>query len=567
MRQSAVVLAIALALALVSPALAQPFADTPTNHWAYDAIAQLAAKGLVEGYPDGTFKGDRAMTRYEMAMVVARLLARIESLQIPAPASPSRPEVTATDLDTIQRLVNEFRTELEAKNVRLAGIEEELSAMKARQDNIRLTGAYHFRYDMQRTASGAPLAGNGNPQTGSTDAGQSALGNVAKQIFKLGFDGSVTRDLHFIVALLTGTGFQAFNSSQVGFGATPAQGAFGTIDNAFLDWKNAFGSPVEIWLGRFGGTTPPGTTYPVQFGPFGLLMNTATDTWQDTTADSGANVVDGLRIAARFKDLGDLHVQGVAVRVTGGIGATTYASGEDAYGIDANLGVADGLRFGAYYVGNTIQQSGAAPFTGPASLGVLYHLYGPSGPSFNPVTGHCPVDATGIQCPALGNGYGAYVQWDIAEGIHLDGEWAQWNDSVLGGNDNGYQALVTWDLKELLNLGSPLTLATGYLHYGQNFYPPYGAADADIAMGDFLYPGNVQAFTANVTFNPTAQWTLYGTLISGSFISNGQSVSEYEAGAKWGFANNADVTFLYRNATINSVSQFQLYRAEVDYQF
>src|SRR5207237_8287230 len=113
MRQFAMAVATVLVFAMISPAFAQPFADTPTNHWAYDAIAQLAAKGLVEGYPDGTFKGDRAMTRYEMAMVVARLLARIESLQIPAPVSPSRPDVTATDLDTIQRLVNEVRTELE----------------------------------------------------------------------------------------------------------------------------------------------------------------------------------------------------------------------------------------------------------------------------------------------------------------------------------------------------------------------------------------------------------------------------------------------------------------------
>ena len=63
MRYTAVALAAALMFAVVAPAFAQPFADVPTNHWAYDAIAELAAKGLVEGYPDGTFKGDRAATR------------------------------------------------------------------------------------------------------------------------------------------------------------------------------------------------------------------------------------------------------------------------------------------------------------------------------------------------------------------------------------------------------------------------------------------------------------------------------------------------------------------------
>ena len=89
MKAIAVLCAAAFMFATVAPAFAQPFADVPTNHWAYDAIAELAAKGLIEGYPDGTFKGDRAMTRYEMAMVVARLLARIESIQIPAPV-PAR---------------------------------------------------------------------------------------------------------------------------------------------------------------------------------------------------------------------------------------------------------------------------------------------------------------------------------------------------------------------------------------------------------------------------------------------------------------------------------------------
>lgn len=77
-KRLALVLGVALVAGIAAPAFGQPFADTPANHWAYEAFTQLAAKGLIQGYPDGTFKGDRTMTRYEMAMVVARLLARIE---------------------------------------------------------------------------------------------------------------------------------------------------------------------------------------------------------------------------------------------------------------------------------------------------------------------------------------------------------------------------------------------------------------------------------------------------------------------------------------------------------
>src|SRR3989454_10017451 len=108
MRTLAVLVATLLVLVVVSPAFAQPFADVPTDHWAFDAIAELAAKGIIEGFPDGTFKGDRGVSRYEVAIIVARILARIEAIKIPAPAPAAAPQVTRTDVQTIQRLVNEF---------------------------------------------------------------------------------------------------------------------------------------------------------------------------------------------------------------------------------------------------------------------------------------------------------------------------------------------------------------------------------------------------------------------------------------------------------------------------
>ncbi|MFS8534422.1 MAG: S-layer homology domain-containing protein, partial [Limnochordales bacterium] len=78
----ALALATVMVWAIAVPAFGQanPFRDVPLDHWAYDAIATLAAAGLVEGYPDGTFGGERTFTRYEMAMVFARILARLEAL-------------------------------------------------------------------------------------------------------------------------------------------------------------------------------------------------------------------------------------------------------------------------------------------------------------------------------------------------------------------------------------------------------------------------------------------------------------------------------------------------------
>lgn len=50
--------------------------DVPAGHWAYASVAKLAAAGIVDGYPDGTFKGDNLMTRYEMAQIVAKAYAK-----------------------------------------------------------------------------------------------------------------------------------------------------------------------------------------------------------------------------------------------------------------------------------------------------------------------------------------------------------------------------------------------------------------------------------------------------------------------------------------------------------
>src|SRR5690554_2886019 len=80
MRKLTLVLAIVMLASTLAPALAKsPFADVPADHWAYDAVVELAAAGLIEGYPDGTYGGARMMTRYEAAIVFARALQRLES--------------------------------------------------------------------------------------------------------------------------------------------------------------------------------------------------------------------------------------------------------------------------------------------------------------------------------------------------------------------------------------------------------------------------------------------------------------------------------------------------------
>lgn len=125
MKKYTFLLAAVMALFTFAPAVAAPlFGDVPEEHWARDAVANLAAKGLVEGYPDGTFKGARAATRYEMAMVVARFLAKNDQEHATF--------ATKADLEDLRRLVNQLKNELDALGVRVTNLEDSVSKLDKR---------------------------------------------------------------------------------------------------------------------------------------------------------------------------------------------------------------------------------------------------------------------------------------------------------------------------------------------------------------------------------------------------------------------------------------------------
>ena len=110
------ILAIAAAAALtagVSAYAANPFSDVSPDDWAYQAVSDLSDQGVVEGYPDGTFKGERNMTRYELAQVIARLMAREDQLN-------------AEQKATLDKLAGEYADELANLGVRVSNLEKKV---------------------------------------------------------------------------------------------------------------------------------------------------------------------------------------------------------------------------------------------------------------------------------------------------------------------------------------------------------------------------------------------------------------------------------------------------------
>jgi len=112
------VLVLVLVLAFALTALANPFVDVPLNHWAYDSVQSLAAKGVIVGYPDGTFGGGKSLTRYEFAEATAKALAYVEGMDFAA----------ADDVAILEKLAIEFADELASLGVTVADLEASLGA-------------------------------------------------------------------------------------------------------------------------------------------------------------------------------------------------------------------------------------------------------------------------------------------------------------------------------------------------------------------------------------------------------------------------------------------------------
>lgn len=112
------ILVLVLVIAFALPVLANPFVDVPLNHWAYDSVQSLAAKGVIVGYPDGTFGGGKSLTRYEFAEATAKALAYVEGMDFAA----------AEDVAILEKLAIEFADELASLGVTVADLEASLGA-------------------------------------------------------------------------------------------------------------------------------------------------------------------------------------------------------------------------------------------------------------------------------------------------------------------------------------------------------------------------------------------------------------------------------------------------------
>lgn len=158
MKKILALVAVIALVAFAAPAFAaaNPFMDVPMNHWAYDAIGQLASRGVLSGYPDGTYKGNQPMTRYEVASAVARALAVVDMTK-----------ASKQDVEMLKKLVVEFKDELDALGVKVDKLDSRVAVLEDGVGGWKFWG--EFRMDAKWAGNDGTVPGEPRLHTANGD--------------------------------------------------------------------------------------------------------------------------------------------------------------------------------------------------------------------------------------------------------------------------------------------------------------------------------------------------------------------------------------------------------------
>lgn len=325
--------AAGLAFGSTVPAFAQasgPFADVPTDHWAYSAVDRLQKAGIVIGYPDQTYGGKRSMTRYEFAVAIARLLDRIENRQQGGGITQEQlnqalaPYALKSDLaglarqdqvNDLRRLVETFQTELTTLGVDLDAVKRRLDALEGRVKaienelkRVQVSGQLNFmarannRFDNAisvRDANGFEVT-KGLGSRGGVLADARVLHDVDLNIKARLSDtatGEVTLNfgnyLPFLGSIASYAGARSDRAGVGAFGGQVVNQEQGqTIYKALIDVPiRLFGnSGADLQVGRI----------PLQFTPYTLKLIDTDFYFNNMKTDLGDIPVDGVKASLKL---------------------------------------------------------------------------------------------------------------------------------------------------------------------------------------------------------------------------------------------------------------------------
>ena len=320
--KKSLVLAMAMALGVTASAYAaNPFSDVPAGHWAYDSVAKLAAAGVVDGYTDGAFAGDKLITRYEMAQIVAKAMAK------------------GADCD---KLAAEFADELDTLGVRVAKLEK-------KADAVKITGEVRYAY--------------------SQDDGDISNANYHKLRSRLWFAGAINDDWTYTAMLQneqdfdndaaeeTTTWQRAYLNGKVGglkvqagrYNLKVAEG--NVLDHRFDGVQATYGKDVKLTVGA--GKQNSGSFDHVVYANAGTKVGVVglevgyydfNDCAQYVTSETGDYNVDVDWNGNIFRP--DFDVTLTPEKETKNV----EKADKEVFTVAANIPVAKNLKFGAMYL-------------------------------------------------------------------------------------------------------------------------------------------------------------------------------------------------------------------------
>jgi hypothetical protein len=583
-----------LALGIPSVSLAQgtaasgPFADVPADHWAYQSVDTLQKAGIVIGYPDGTYGGKRAMTRYEFAVAIARLMpllnnkpdlsiyATKDDLAAARQDLEQKLQANSDAIDALRKLVDEFGPELQKLGQDVAAIKDRLDALEARvaaveeeQRRVKFNGVLNLIAEGDATTKGVGFMDqNGNGVGVGHDNGHILRNTDVKNDFVLAIRGKVSDVATANVKLDFGNYLDSINNTAAG-GALSAGGAGGfTVPAGSLTaasqqttvWEANLATPVnlgplggaDLVAGRFGNQETPYTLKQIDVDVYTYLAQT----------DSGDITTDGAKVnlnlgpakvnawAGKFSAIpfsqpyagpGPGTRGGLALQALPGglIFSSTATALQQGAGVRATLGNIVGGTLGVNYeqfgIANPVG-SGIAPPIDP-NRGVPYNVLSVYGLDFNGAF------------PIIGNSIGHGLTLDASYTIAPTGSNSRGTNDVSKG-----QRYTATDDQIGLTFGA-LSLKGGYQFVGPDFTAPGSWGK----LGAWTNPSNIEGGVASAKYILSPKLTLkgeynsykaaYGVNANGTALSSplqqGDKVSRYQVGAGYGLTSNYDVDLGY----------------------
>jgi hypothetical protein len=438
-----------------------------------------------------------------VAIIVARILARIEAIKIPAPAPTAAPQVTRTDVQTIQRLVNEFRAELAALGVRTTAVEEELTALKARTSAAKVTGDARLRYHF--FPSGSPSGGVASANFRNR---VTVTGTVAPNVTL------VSRARYY----------QSPLQSIQGGSFTPA-----VFDRTYLNISGLYG--LNWRVGQFDYTLGA----PVAWSGYGLLAD---------PSNAGVNFPAVIAGPGVTNNMG--YIDGL--RVGGSLAGFNYELG--AWVVDRNN------AFNIYTA--RLETAGLMPGWTVGASG-LYQVRN--------VGIGMPQTQAGLNSGLLvagpansnDNGFSVDLKGDLMPGLTLGATYATFSPSGSA-SSNAYAGWAVW---QGLGLG---TVTAWYKNYGSTatgLFIPYWTGATTEADSPALLAWNFVGYGAALDMNLGSSLSASVSYESGNQTVGNAAVTEYYGKLQYALAANTTISFNYWKATMAGADYDNFYRIEL----